>query len=63
MMQRHPLTQFLLSYHDFQSIPADLEEIYHSMQDLPAFSYKIAVRVRSTNEALKVLLFAKKIQK
>ncbi len=63
MMQRHPLTQFLLSYHDFQSIPADLEEIYHSMQDLPAFSYKIAVRVRSTNEALKVLLFAKKYPK
>ncbi len=60
MIQTHPKTKFVLSYHNFQNIPIDLDAIYHSMQMYPAFSYKIAVMVHSTNDALKMLLFAKK---
>lgn len=59
MMREHPKTQFILSYHDFSKNPIDLERIYFSMQKYPAFSYKIAKTVNSTNEALALLLFAK----
>lgn len=60
MIKRHPKTKFILSYHNFQGIPSELDSIYHAMQEYAAFSYKIAVMVHSTNDALKMLLFAKK---
>ncbi len=53
----HPRTKFILSYHDFQKTPTDLENIYRSMQKYAAFSYKIAAMAHSTNDALKMLLF------
>ena len=59
MIEKHPTTQFILSYHNFEAVPPDLERIYRSMQRYPVFCYKIAAMVRSTNEALKLLLFAK----
>ena len=56
---KHPKTKFIISYHNFQEIPADLDGIYRSMQEYGAFSYKIAVMAHSTNDALKMLLFVK----
>jgi 3-dehydroquinate dehydratase / shikimate dehydrogenase len=53
-------TQFILSYHNFQQTPSDLNAIYQAMQTYPAFSYKIAAMAHSVNDALKMLLFAKK---
>jgi 3-dehydroquinate dehydratase/shikimate dehydrogenase len=57
--KKHPKTKFIISYHNFQETPADLERIYRSMRGYAAFGYKIAVRARSSNDALKMLLFVK----
>lgn len=59
VLKSHPKTKFVLSYHNFGEIPVNLEEIYRSMANYPAFSYKIAGMAHSTNDALKMLLFAK----
>lgn len=59
MIKKHPQTKFILSYHNFERTPDNLEEIYRSMQKHPAFTYKIAAMARSANDALKMLLFAK----
>lgn len=59
ILQRYIHTQFVISYHNVQGIPEDLETIYLRMKRYRAFSYKIALKVLSTNEALKMLLFAR----
>ena len=59
-IKKYPKTEFVLSYHNFEGIPADLDQIYREMAKYEAFSYKIAVMVHSTNEAVRMLLFAKK---
>lgn len=59
VIKKHPKTKFILSYHNFQETPTDLDGIYRSMQEYAAFSYKIAVMTHSTNDALKRLLFVK----
>jgi 3-dehydroquinate dehydratase/shikimate dehydrogenase len=58
--KRHPKTKFVLSYHNFERTPEDLEGLYSSMQKIPTFTYKIAALALSTNDALKMLLFAQK---
>ena len=60
VLKSHPKTQFILSYHNFQKIPENLVEIYRAMAKYPVFSYKIAAMTHSTNDALKMLIFAKK---
>lgn len=59
VIKKYPKTQFILSYHNFQETPTDLDAIYRTMQEYDAFSYKIAAMTHSTNDALKMLLFAK----
>lgn len=59
MVSSHPKTKFILSYHNFEETPADLEKIYHKMSRIPAFTYKIAALSQSTNDALRMLLFAR----
>ena len=56
---KYPKTKFIISYHNFSETPANLEEVYRSMQNYEAFSYKIAAMTHSTNDALKMLLFVK----
>jgi 3-dehydroquinate dehydratase / shikimate dehydrogenase len=60
IFQKYDKTHFILSYHNFQETPLNLEEIYQSMSKYPAYGYKIAARSLSTNEALRMLLFARK---
>jgi len=48
-------TQIVLSAHNV----SDLESVYQQMSCYPAFTYKLAVPVTSTIEALQLLLFAK----
>ncbi len=60
VLKKNPKTQFVLSYHNFQQTPRDLEEIYACMSQYPAFSYKIAAMALSTNDALRMLIFSKK---
>ncbi|MFI5343915.1 MAG: type I 3-dehydroquinate dehydratase, partial [Chlamydiales bacterium] len=52
-------TELILSYHNFDETPQDLEAIYSEMQKIPAKFYKIAVTPKNTVEALKILCFAK----
>lgn len=58
-LQNYPNTKCIVSYHNFQGVPEDLEVIYDRMQKYGAFGYKLAVKVYSTVEALKMLIFAK----
>ena len=60
MLQKHPRTKFILSYHNFEETPGDLEPIYRAMARYPAYSYKIAAKALSANDALRMLLFARK---
>jgi 3-dehydroquinate dehydratase/shikimate dehydrogenase len=57
---KYPKTKWILSYHNFEKTPLDLEAILHLMQEFPAFTYKIAVMALSANDALRALVFAKK---
>jgi len=63
MIQKHPRTKFILSIHNFESTPSDLEGLYSTLQTIPAFCYKIAAKALSTNDALRMLLLAKKYPK
>lgn len=51
----HPNSKIILSYHNFEKTPADLESILSVMKEVPADFYKIAVRARSILDALRVL--------
>lgn len=55
-----PGTQLIVSYHDFEKTPEDLEGIYRRMKKIPARFYKIAVQAKSTLDATRLLSFAKK---
>lgn len=59
MISQYPETKFVLSYHNFETLPEDLEDLYRRMNRYNVFTYKIAAHTRSTNEALQLLLFAK----
>lgn len=59
VIKTHPETKFILSYHHFERMPPDLEEIFQMMQGYAVFSYKFALMAHSTNDALKMLLFMK----
>ena len=59
VMQSHPQTRVILSYHNFQETPKDLSSIYRSMQNYPAYSYKMAVMTHSTLDALHMLEFVR----
>jgi len=59
MLVSYPETQFVISYHNFERVPDELDKIYHEMTKYEACTYKIAAKVHSTNEALKMVLFGK----
>lgn len=63
MIQKYPRTKFVLSYHNFEATPSDLEGLCSTLQKTLAFCYKIAAKALSTNDALKMLLLAKKYPK
>lgn len=60
-LNKYPLTKFILSHHLIHRSIAqeDLESIYIRMKKYPAFGYKIAAPVSSTNQALSMLLFSR----
>ena len=60
VVAQYPETKLVLSYHNFESAPDDLERVLAAMQKVPAFHYKIAVMVRSASEALRLLVFGKR---
>lgn len=58
-VKNHPETRFILSHHDFEKTPENLSEIYQSLSRYSPFTCKIAAMAHSTNDALRMLLFAK----
>lgn len=54
-----PGTKFIVSCHQLQETPSDLEKMYQEMENEGAYCYKIAAYARSSNDALRMLLFAK----
>lgn len=60
VIQSFPKTRFILSYHNFCGTPSDLDMLYRTMQTYSAFHYKIATMAHSANDALKMLLFARR---
>jgi 3-dehydroquinate dehydratase / shikimate dehydrogenase len=59
-IEEHPSTQFILSYHNFEKTPDDLEAIYKEMKKISSFGYKIACMSKNANDALRMLLLSKK---
>ncbi len=60
VISTYPKTKFILSYHNFEKTPENLDEIYRSMVRFQAFGYKIATMTLSTNDALRMLIFSRK---
>ncbi len=58
---RYPKIRLLVSYHDFEGTPSDLDEVLSAMRNLPAYTYKIATQARSTIDMLRLLSFVKRI--
>ncbi len=56
----HPEIKMILSYHNFNEIPHDHDDIFHKMQKSPAHYYKIAVTPSNCIETLKFIAWAKK---
>lgn len=52
--------QIILSYHDFEKTPDDLEAIWREMQKTPAHLYKMAFMAKSTLDMLRLLVWAPK---
>ncbi len=57
--QDHPEVKLILSYHNFLETPKDLQGLYQSMKNSPAWGYKIAVKANSSIDALRFLIWAK----
>lgn len=59
ILNGYPDTQFILSHHEFEKAPRDLDSIFLPMKAHRVYAYKIACRVQSTSDALRMLLFAR----
>jgi 3-dehydroquinate dehydratase/shikimate dehydrogenase len=59
LFETYPKISFLSSFHDFSETPSDLEEVYQKVKTPYAHIFKIAVRARSSLDALKMLHFVR----
>jgi 3-dehydroquinate dehydratase / shikimate dehydrogenase len=62
LIQAFPSVRFILSAHDEERMPEDLDRLLESMRKIPAYAYKIAGRAHSTIDALKMLAFVARSQ-
>jgi 3-dehydroquinate dehydratase/shikimate dehydrogenase len=58
--EKYRETQVILSFHDFEKTPRDLESVLQRMRRQGAYHYKIAAMALSTNDALRMCLFGKR---
>lgn len=56
---QHPNIKIILSYHNFNETPEDLEKLYQEMKRIPAHFYKIAVMPQSCLDAMRLVCWAK----
>lgn len=61
LQKKFPEIKTILSYHNFDNTPIDLNEVFASLKQKPADFYKIATMANTTIDALRMLNFAKKI--
>lgn len=59
IITRQPQTKVILSYHNFEETPADLEALLTEMQQIPAHLYKIATQCNNSCDALRLLNFTR----
>lgn len=63
ILNSYPDTSYIISHHNPDHTPQDIESIYLEMKKTPAFGYKIATFTHSTTDALRLLLLSKKHSK
>lgn len=59
LRHKAPLAQIILSYHNFEGVPQDIDAVYNALRAVKTDVYKIAVFPHSTTEALRFALWAK----
>jgi 3-dehydroquinate dehydratase / shikimate dehydrogenase len=57
--EKYPRMQIIGSFHDFEIMPASLEELLERMHRPQISHYKIAVMAHTVNDALRLMAFAK----
>jgi 3-dehydroquinate dehydratase/shikimate dehydrogenase len=60
---KYPKIKTILSYHNFENTPKDLEKIYQDMSAIPSYFYKIAVTAQNSVDTLQLISFAKTLDK
>lgn len=56
---QYPGIKLILSYHNFEETPEDLEGIYREMQKIPAFFYKFAVMPQNCLDTMRLMQWKK----
>ena len=54
-----PKIKLILSHHDFEGMPEDLDQIFQSLKKFPAHFYKIACMANSTLDACRLIAWKK----
>ena len=57
--QKHPQMRIICSSHDFEGMPAHLDESFERMQKPHVSHYKMAVMAKTVNDALHLMAFAR----
>jgi len=57
--KKHPQMRIIGSFHDFEGMPANLEECFEKMQKPHISHYKMAVMANTVNDALHLMAFAR----
>lgn len=60
IMKEHPHLKIIVSFHDFEKTPKDLEGILTTLKKTPGHFYKIVTTAHSSLDALRMLGFVKK---
>ncbi|MBS4168955.1 shikimate dehydrogenase [Parachlamydia sp. AcF125] len=55
----HPEIKLILSYHNLQGTPENLDDLYQEMQNISAYFYKIAVWANTVLDAMRLLVWSK----
>jgi 3-dehydroquinate dehydratase/shikimate dehydrogenase len=63
LKHRFPTTKTILSYHDFDKTPQDLNSLLDRLLQIPADYYKMATMANSSLDALRLLKFVKNAKK
>lgn len=60
--QGNPDVKLIISHHDFNETPENLDALYEKMQKIPAWGYKLAVMAQNATDTMRLLCWAKKIK-